>query len=292
MNLTINGSPAVYRAEEGETLLDLLRAFQDAIRVYNHRLVEWRAQPLTEDPQGTKLASLEEVTLVTEEVQLPSLPYLEALIGFLDSLGRGLVSRNPQVLENCRAVAPELPALLKTSAQLGLRLSAAAFDTILHGLEKGWEGLQDLGPVIDQCQDHLEKTRIIHSNPSSSLETLSQLLRQSLQEASSMPNWLFGGEIPKAMGVLAQLLEHYTLLEIAMEANGLSRSESGSAEELRRVMEELQGALVGGDWTYVSDLLEYEILPRMTETVEFCTIELERWKDAASKFGSDFPQAG
>lgn len=283
MILKINGEEVSWSDLEATNLRDTLTEIQNWLHSQGWRMTAFNAgQPVT-DPALVPLASVEVLEIQADPLNRPLLTHLDLLILWLDSLGHGLISGNPEVHRRCVEAAPQVRDSLDLLRRAGLSLPADTFDPLIGVLPQGWDAVRAYQEDIDRVQAQLERLKTLLLYPLDAVRTLVQTLERRLTEAENLPAWVYAQRHQDVIQAIVSLLDVYSLLVMGLSQVRTEGLDLSVQSELLPFLNELSEAMARLDWTYLSDLWEYEIHPRLTKLLDSAKMVVGMAEDAAQR---------
>lgn len=274
MILRINGEDVSWSDLEASNLQEALGEIQNWLLAQGWRLSSYRIQP---ELDGSDLPPLEKIgvlEIAAEPINQTLLTHLDILILWLDSLGHGLMSHNETIRENCLGAVDQVEKTVELLLQAGINVPRDLVRSISKEVAEGWTAVQKHRLEIDQLQSQMERLKTMLLYPRESLQKLINLIDYSLNQNGPLPQLVYAQRYQEAMGMIVSILDHYSLLVFGL-------TQISTSEEMRQIQQEclpffndLSEAMERLDWTYISDLWEYEIHPRLTKLVDLIKLNL------------------
>jgi hypothetical protein len=283
MTLKINGEVVSWSDMESENLYDSLVEIQNWLITQGWRMIGYQTNFPEVDPKTVPISDISELEIQAEPLNHLLLTHLDILILWLDSLSRGLSSRNQEVRQRCLEVVEQINQSVDILTQVGIQLPKSFFQKVFIYLQQGWDQLTELANSFDQIQAQLERIKTMILYPLDSLQLVLGQIQRIVEATENLPSMLYSGQNQQAMRYLIDFLDQYALLVFALSQIKISVEMKNLLNEVVPFFSELSEAMQRMDWTYLSDLWEYEIFPRMTKLLELSNIELGKKEDAAQR---------
>ncbi len=273
MILKINGEEVSWSDMEASSFDEALKEIQNWLLAQGWRLVSYRIHPESASRGAPALSEIDVLDIEAEVLNQTTLTHLDILILWLDSLGHGLLSRNEAVRQNCREAADQIIKSADLLFHNGINIPVNLIRNLVHEVDSGWTELQKNRLEIDQLQSQLERLKTMLLYPRESIQKLVDLISYSLFQTDGLPQLVYAQRYSEAMGLIVSILDHYSLLVFGLAQITTPDEMKQLQTECLPFFNELSEAMERMDWTYISDLWEYEIHPRLTRLVELIKLQ-------------------
>ncbi len=278
MEILINDVPISFELEHETTAGEVMENLSRWLNSNGHTVngITLNGTPVENRPQWKlqDIASVERIEIQAASLHQLEIDQLETIINYADLLRR--VAREG-TLEQVSAVLDELPHISQAIQRLVPDLSGLLAESAAAAAESSFtdESRGKLSTRAAEVTQILQQRQRELLEPEHELRGTVSALQQILPSFEEIPTQLQSGQERAALELVARFAElTRRLLRIlpvasaarpelrAIEVDGLPFSDN--VNELNQLFLELEEAFGNSDMVLIGDVMEYELLPRLT----------------------------
>ncbi|GEM_PF-3062265 len=276
MVIKINGSEVEWSAPGFKVLCEVIPGIQEWLgqQGWSMKGVVCDGMPYTEEDSQKSLDKCQLLEVQADHFPTQMREHIDLLKDFIDLVIRGIDKKPEELLLQVREVWVELSPVLPQvfGPALGPR-ERSILDSLNLAIGEGWDTLAEIRESLNSLQVRLEQVSVLLSHPDKAIVHLRKRLSVHLEKAKDIPFLYQSGHEKAASSALLETLDILDLLFLWYQVAAVAKEVPEEAQEAARFLKELQASLENADWILSGDLLEYEILPRLTLLSQSDTLE-------------------
>lgn len=274
MEIFINGVPISFQLESEQTVGQVYQGLESWLNGSGHQvtavLVNGEEPGSGDAWRDTALAGVERIEISALSMHQDAIDRIETITTYLDLLGRVSREGTPQQLA---AALEELPHVTTALSGLVPELEGTLHDELVTAAQNDASDARDtLARRADELAAVLRQRQRELLDPEHELRQTITALHATIPAFEEIPAQMQRGEEREALGMVARFAELtgrlLRILPLAIAQRQELSAQADRLPELNELFGELETALNSNDLVLVGDVMEYELLPRLSELLE------------------------